>query len=185
MAVKYYIIKNRSASRVCYQIPEDHIRRTFAPNESKKISYDELLKLTYQPGGKELIMNFLQITDIKAVKELNIPAQPEYFLDEKQIIDLLKNGSLDQFLDCLDFAPVGVIELIKKLAIDLPLSDYNKKKALVDKFGYDVDQILKNVASEKEDGGTASTSTQTSASAAPTGRRTAPKYNVVSTSENK
>jgi hypothetical protein len=40
-------VKNRSASIVVYAIPEDGIRRSFAPGETKKISYQELEKLTY------------------------------------------------------------------------------------------------------------------------------------------
>lgn len=180
MAMKYYIVKNRSVSRVVYQIPEDHIRRVFAPGESKKISYDELVKLSYQPGGREMMTNFLQIVDEVIIKDLNIPAQPEYFLDEAQVVDLLKNGSLEQFLDCLDFAPVGVLELIQKQAVRLPLSDYAKRKALQEKTGFNVDQILKNLESERtEEGNSTSTNTTASSATTPAGRRTTPQYNVV------
>ena len=41
---KMYLVKNRSASMVVYKIPEDGIRREFAPGESKKIKYAELEK---------------------------------------------------------------------------------------------------------------------------------------------
>jgi hypothetical protein len=37
--------------------------------------------------------NFLQIRSEGIVKTLNIPAQPEYYMDENQIIELLKTGS--------------------------------------------------------------------------------------------
>ena len=40
-------VKNRSSSQVCYRIPEDGIRRTFAPGEVKKINYNELEKLSW------------------------------------------------------------------------------------------------------------------------------------------
>lgn len=52
-------VKNRSASVVVYRIPETNLRREWAPGETKRISFDELEKLTYQPGGRELIENFL------------------------------------------------------------------------------------------------------------------------------
>jgi hypothetical protein len=55
----YYNVKNRSASTIVYKIPEDNLRRRFTPGETKRISYDELLKLSYQPGGKEMMANFL------------------------------------------------------------------------------------------------------------------------------
>ena len=57
----YYNVKNRSAGVVLYTIPEDKVRRRFTPGETKRISYEELLHLSYQPGGRELMANFLQI----------------------------------------------------------------------------------------------------------------------------
>lgn len=40
-------VKNRSAGIVMYQIPDHSIRRQFAPNEVKQITYEELVWLTY------------------------------------------------------------------------------------------------------------------------------------------
>ena len=45
------------------------------------------------------------------------------------------------------------IDLIKSLAVSLPLSDYNKRKALKDKTGFDLDKALTNKEAElAEDG---------------------------------
>jgi hypothetical protein len=62
----------------------------------------------------------------------------------------MKEGSLDEFLDCLDFAPVGVIDLIKRYAVALPLNDHNKRKAIKDKLGYDIDAAIKNDQATKD-----------------------------------
>lgn len=148
---KIFQVKNRSASMVIYNIPEDNIRREFAPGETKRITFDELEKLSYQPGGRELMANFLQIIEEAATEALGIHREPEYNLSEEQIIELLKNGSQDAFLDALDFAPTGVIDLIKKFAVSLPLSDLNKIAALKEKTGFDVTKILANLQAEKED----------------------------------
>ena len=110
---KMYNVKNRSASMVVYKIPEDGIRREFAPGESKRIHYSELEKLSYQAGGRALMVNFLQITDEDVTNNLNIHTEAEYYMSEEQIIELIKTGTLDAFLDCLDYAPVGVIVLIQ------------------------------------------------------------------------
>lgn len=77
------MVKNRSSSRVGYVIPEDNIRRTFAPGESKKLSKEELIKLSYQPGGREMMVAFLQIQDEKVLNNLNINPQGEYFMSEQ------------------------------------------------------------------------------------------------------
>lgn len=148
---KKFIVKNRSTSRVIYSIPSLNIRREFAPGESITIGFDELKKFMFEPGARSLVENFLQITADEALKEFNINAEPEYFLDEKQVKDLLLTGSLDAFLDCLDFAPVGVIDLIKQYAVSLPLSDYNKRKVLKEKIGFDVDKALLNKELEEQE----------------------------------
>lgn len=42
-----YIVKNRSAGRVVYQIPDLGIKRHFAPGEAQKVTYKELEKLSF------------------------------------------------------------------------------------------------------------------------------------------
>lgn len=175
-------VKNRSASLAVYSIPEINIRREFAPGETKNITYGELEKLSYQPGGRTIMQNFLQIIDPEATGDLGINREPEYDLSEQQIVDLMIKGSLDAFLDCLDFAPVGVIDLIKKFSVSLPLNDIDKRDALKKKTGFDVTVALANMQKEKEDMDTPAVENKerrVKTESAPEGRRTTPKYNVV------
>ena len=74
-------------------------------------------------------------------------------MSESQIRDLLLYGSLDAFLDALDFAPLGVIDLIKSLSITLPLTDLNKRRALKEKTGFDVDKALSHIEEERTEEG--------------------------------
>ena len=175
-------VKNRSASLAVYSIPEINIRREFAPGETKNITYGELENLSYQPGGRAIMQNFLQIIDPEATGDLGINREPEYDLSEQQIVDLMTKGSLDAFLDCLDFAPVGVIDLIKKFSISLPLNDIDKRDALKKKTGFDVTVALANMQKEKEDMDVPTVESKerrVKIESAPEGRRTIPKYNVV------
>ena len=181
-----YNVKNRSAGVATYKIPELGVRRSFQPGEVKRISAEELEKLTYRPGGMALLANFLQIMEADGIAKVGLNPQPEYHMSENDIKKLLLNGSLDEFLDCLDFAPPGVIDLIKKMSVSLPLSDMNKRMALKEKTGFDCDAALKHVMEEKEDEGQ-NTILKTAAperrvkkeESASVERRTAPKYNVV------
>ena len=180
-----YNVKNRSAGVAVYKIPELGIRRSFAPGEVKQISAEELEKLTYQPGGMALLAGFLQIMDQAGIARIGLKPEPEYHMSEQDIAALMTSGSLDAFLDCLDFAPPGVIDLIKKLSVSLPLSDFQKKKALREKTGFDCDAALKHVMEEKEDEGQdtilkTSGERRVKEEEVPAGRRTVPKYNVVS-----
>ena len=95
------------------------------------------------------MINFIQIQAPEVTKELNIHTEIEYNYSEADVKNLILNGSLDAFLDCLDFAPVGVIDLVKTFAVSLPMTDYDKRKALKDKTGFDVDKALANLEAEK------------------------------------
>lgn len=174
-----YNVKNRSTSMVVYKIPEDGIRREFAPGESKKISYKELEKLSYQSGGRALMTNFLQITDEKVTEDLNIHTENEYYMSEEQIIELLQTGDINAFLDCLDYAPVGVMDLIKKYSVSLPLNDVEKRQALKQKTGFDVSRALEHIREEQTE---SEVNTDASSSS---GRRTTTNYKVVAKKEDK
>lgn len=146
-----YNVKNRSSSVVVYRIPESNLRREFAPGETKRVPFGELEKLTYQEGGRELLENFLQIIEDEVTSNLNVKREIEYNMSEQQIAALLQTGSLDAFLDALDFAPIGVIDLIKTMAVQLPLTDMAKRKALKEKTGFDVDKALIHIEEEKNE----------------------------------
>lgn len=148
---KIYTVKNRSVGMVVYNIREDNIRREFSAGETKRIPMGELEKLSYQPGGRELMTNYLQIQEEQATEELGIKRELEYDMSEQDVATLIKTGSIDEFLDCLDFAPEGIIDLIKHLAIQLPMSDIEKCKALKNKTGFDVMAALKHLEEERLD----------------------------------
>ena len=176
-------VKNRGAGYVTYRIPEDGIRRSFAPHETKEISFQELEKLTYQPGGMTILTQYLQIQDMETIQAFNMQVEPEYHMNEREVAALIQSDSLDAFLDALDFAPQGVIDLIKKLSIEIPLVDIAKRKALKEKTGFDVEAALKHNEEDKEDD-QATILKQTGerrvkTEIAPAGRRTAPKYNII------
>ncbi len=141
--------------------------------------------MSYKQGGPELISNYLLIRSEEAIQDLGVHTEPEYYMTEDQVITLIKDGSLDAWLDCLDFAPEGVIEMLKKLSVSVPLNDYEKRRALKDKTGFDVDAAIKHVEEERAEEAqelkqaAPKRRVQTEEPAAPAGRRTTPKYNVV------
>jgi hypothetical protein len=140
-------------------------------------------KYTQDAVGTDInIGDVVLFTDEDVTNNLNIHTEAEYYMSEEQIVELLKNGSHDAFLDCLDYAPVGVIDLLKKYAVSLPVTDINKRKALKDKTGFDVDVAIKNIEAEKaEDAGAEDNQiTPVEKTATPTGRRATTNYKVVS-----
>lgn len=139
-------VKNRSAGSVVYNVPDLRVRRDFQPGEVKTVDLDELIQLSYTRGGKILVAEYLQILDAPTRAQVMGPVEPEYNYSDEEVKDLILNGSLDSFLDALDFAPAGVLDLIKKYAVSLPMSDLNKMAAVKEKLGLDVQVAIANNA---------------------------------------
>ena len=169
-------VKNRSVSVVGYTIPDLNIRRRFVPGEIKEISNEELDKLLYQPGGHYLLANFLQVQKDDAKKINMIEPEREYFFSEEQVKDLILTGSLDAFKDALDFAPQGIIDLIKHYAVALPMNDIAKIDALKKATGFDASKALSNIKAVAE----TTNDIITSATETPTKkRRVEEKYQII------
>lgn len=143
---------NKFNGSVGYKIPQLGINRTYYPKETKEISFEELQKLSFIPGGQEILKNYLEITDKSAVMDLfNIKLEPEYYYSESDIKRIMISGSLDQFLDLLDFSPAGNIDVIKSLAVELPLNDVQKRNAIQKKFGFNINKAIE-IKNTKYDG---------------------------------
>ena len=138
-------VLNRDNGSVIYSIPEmNGLRRVFQAGETKQVTYEELQKLSYIPGGKELLTDSLVILNQpKIIEELLGKVEPEYSYTKEDVKKLMLNGSLDEFLDCLDFSPAGVIDIIKSLAVELPLNDVAKREAIYNKTGFNVDNAIR------------------------------------------
>lgn len=166
-------VTNRSNGIVIYSVPDMHVSREFNRKETKKIPYGELLALAQQPGGRELIYNYLFVQNAEALESaLNIKEQPEYWLKESDIPKWINSCSLNEFKDALDFAPEGIISLIKKYAVEVPLNAADKREALKEQLKFDVDKAIINASVETEDGKTVAPGQQIEA----TKRRSNPTY---------
>ena len=184
-------VTNRYDGRVGYTIPDlGNLHRSFIPGETKEVTMEELRKLSYLTGGQEMIADYFVLDNQDAINELlNNGVEPEYYYTESDVKNLLLTGSLDELKDCLDFAPEGVVEIVKKLAVDLKLNDIAKRKAIKDATGFNVDMAIyvneetseEKVVEKKE----RRTSTKAVATTS-TGRRTAAptsKYKITSIQE--
>lgn len=194
--VKTYLVTNRSASRLHYSVPEIGVKsRDFQPGESKKIKYDELLGLSYIPGGLELIRDYLKVESLEKqdddIKTIVGKTEPEYNMDSKAVKDLIQTGTMDEWLDALDFAPEGVIDLIKTLSTELPLTDTQKMQAFKEKKKIDLASMIQirqaelaeERAAQVDTTPTRRTAATEQTEAAPERRTSGSKYKVVSKGE--
>lgn len=136
-------LTNRDNGTVGYSIPDLNLHRTFSGGETKTITFEELEKLAWVKGGLNLLRNYLIIQDKEAVEEILGEVEPEYYYDKNTVRTLLQEGSLEQLQDTLEFAPKGVIDLVKEEAVDLPLNDVAKRKEILKQTRFDVDGAIK------------------------------------------
>ena len=185
-------VTNRDTWTVCYTVPEIGANRRFTAHESKMIPVEELRRLVWTDGGRAIINNYLVIEDEKIVRDILNEVEPEYFYTESDVIKLLTLGSDDELRDALDFAPEGVISLIKDTAVNIKLNDVRKRDIIFEATGFSVTNAIR-IAEESEAVETATKTRRVSANTeadevaapveeAPSARRTAvPKYRVTTT----
>ena len=146
-------VVNKDTGVVGYSVPDLGVHRNFYPGEVKEVTFDELEKLSYLPGGDIILKELLEVVDREAIKQLfSKEPEPEYHYSQDDVKKLMMTGTLDQFLDCLDFAPEVIKEMIKNLAVDLPLNDIEKRQAILDKLGFDVTKAIE-IKNTKYDSG--------------------------------
>lgn len=144
-------VTNRDSGRVGYRIPELGVERQFTAKESKDITFDELEKLSFIPGGKKMLTDYLVVNNKEALNLLGIDTEPEYFYTKDDVMRIMTTGSLDEFLDCLDFAPSGILDMIKDMAVNLPLNDMEKREAILNKLNFNVTRAIE-IKNTKFDG---------------------------------
>lgn len=184
-------VTNRDSGAVGYTLHDSGVTRTFARGESKMVPLKEIQQLQWENGGDFILRNLLMVEDSKVVEDLNMKVEPEYYYTEETIKKILLEGTLDQLDDTLTFgaAHEGVIELVKKLAVDLKIPDTNKREMITKKTGFNIDNAInvnkimdaedepKEVETETTKRKTAPVVTTTSTPV----RKAAPAYKVVST----
>lgn len=184
-------VRNRNKGTTCYTL-EDGMKRVFAPGQVRNIDIEELKELSMSPGGEYALKNFFIVKDRTALEALEIETEPEYFYTEAEIKKLLTTGSLDQLEDCLNFAPDGVIEIIKSMSVAMELPDTKKRELITKKTGFSIDNAIKvnkilneddNNAEEKNQKPVRKAKTIETADSAPSRKAepiSEPKYKIIS-----
>ena len=140
-------VQNLTASTVSYMVPETNNVRHFAGQQLRKdITAGELRALYATKGGRVLIEDYLGIKDRELAAEFNISTdvfEHEYSWTQKEVDDVLQNGSIDALKDALEFGPEGIKQLIIDRAVELHIPDNNKLAAIFEFTGRDVGNMIK------------------------------------------
>jgi hypothetical protein len=137
-------VVNRTGGSLAYKIDTLRVTRHWPkPGDYLNISISELSELKTVPGGNYILKECLIIEDKEALNVLfpDIELEPEYNYGLKEVEALLYEADLAQLLDALDFAPKGVLELIKTKAIEKLPNETAKIEAINKKFKIDLNKV--------------------------------------------
>lgn len=174
-------VRSRTEGSVAYKLDSLRVARSWPKTGAVlQISIDELKELMVYPGGEYILRNLVIIEDEAArIEILGAEVQPEYNYTEDEIKYLLYEAEDNALLDCLDYAPIGVLELIKEFSLEKMPNTTAKIKAINQKLNINLNKIIEMMRDDNDDAAKQSTTN---------GRRTAPvvlpekkeKYKVVS-----
>lgn len=136
-------VRNLVDHMVVYKIDELNRRVVFNPFETKKVQVDELRRLNYQHGGRILLHNYLCIKDQELRQEFGVdPSMVEYDWTLRDVDAALTSRPMDELMDALEFGPDGIKELLIDRAVQLRIPDTNRRKAIQDITGVDINNMI-------------------------------------------
>lgn len=136
-------VRNLVDHMVVYKIDELNRRVVFNPFETKKVPVDELRRLNYQHGGRILLHNYLCIKDQELRQEFGVdPSMVEYDWTLRDVDAALTSRPMDELMDALEFGPDGIKELLIDRAVQLRIPDTNRRKAIQDITGVDINNMI-------------------------------------------
>lgn len=135
---------NRTSGSLAYNIESLRVVRYWKkPGDYLNIAINELLELKTAAGGPTVLEDLVKIEDKEALSVLfpENDIEPEYHYGEAEIDTLLYEAPIEQLLDALDYAPQGVLEIIKTRAINKLPNTTEKIEAIDKKFNTSIHKI--------------------------------------------
>ena len=146
-------VRNLTDYPVAYHVPSlGDLRREIPPRGVIRVTAGELRQLNYELGGSILLRDFLNVGNSNLAQEFGVSADTiEYNWTMADIDKALTTDPIEVLMDAMDFAPEGIKETIAKRAVELEISDTNRRKVITEGSDYDIDTMIKNKESIEAD----------------------------------
>ena len=131
MANKVKVVNNTTGN-VGYTVPNLHIRRSFRPQQTLMVTFDELEEGLYEPGTRKLFeVGFLTVVNKadRIALGLAIVDEEEKIIEDaaapthEEIKAALKSDKYADFYLLMKNAPSGTLSLVVDYAIELEIND--------------------------------------------------------------
>lgn len=126
-------------------------RYSFGPQQAKTLSAEDLRSLAYVPGILTMFYDGkLRMDNMELCREFNIPTDiPEYDYTIEDIDRILVKEDIEVLMDVLDFAPEGILELVKNRAIALKIPSLEKRRVIserlsTEQIAIDIDRMIRD-----------------------------------------
>ncbi len=106
------------------------------------LTEENIYNLVMAPGGRTIVENYLIVKNAEVLEDIEVATEPEYHFEVKEITDLLTNGTEEELIDAINFAPKGVLELIKDISVEIQLPNMNKRKIVDDMLQVDITKMI-------------------------------------------
>ena len=155
---------NNSIGDVGYTIENGSykVRKTWrTPSTMQEVEFKELKTAINEPGVRQLFEEYnkelrryedgeLLIKNEQVREKLGLQPIGKYTLDQKEIIELLKNGSMSKLEETLENCPNITVDKIIQEAINMSLSDITKINIIKEYSGKDILGIINQKTEESQ-----------------------------------
>ena len=127
-----------------YKLPSG-VQRTLVPRVKMEVTAGELRELFYAPGGQYMLQQLIRVNNKELAAEFGRnDDDKEYWWTLEDMKKCLLEDKVEVLLDALDFAPDGVCDTLRDMAIEYEIKDGNKIDAINKKFNIDINQMIAN-----------------------------------------
>lgn len=167
------VIRNLVNHPVVIVTPIHRKRWEIPPHGEMEVMVVDVRECSYDQGCRNIFRDYVQICNSELAKEFGIYEDVvEYNWGDKEITEALTTAPIEVLLDALDFAPDGIKEAILDKAVELEISDMDRREAISKALGVNVTNKIDNARKAK---------TTTAATAKTAKRRVASKSTATKT----
>lgn len=144
------VIRNLVNYPVVIVTPIHRKRWEIPPHGEMEVMVVDVRECSYDQGCRNIFRDYVQICNPELAKEFGIYEDVvEYNWGDKEITEALTTAPIEVLLDALDFAPDGIKEAILDKAVELEISDMDRREAISNALGVNVTNKIDNARKSK------------------------------------
>lgn len=143
-------IRNLVKHQVVIVTPITHKRWELPPHSMMEVTVGDVRECSYDRGCRNIFRDYVQICNSELAKEFGVFEDAiEYNWGDKEITEAVTTAPMDVLLDALDLAPDGIKEAIVDKAVELEISDMDRREAISKAMNVNITDKIQNARQAK------------------------------------